>query len=299
MGFILLGHLMASELVASESRANMVATQCAKSNNHKDLIMKKYMMAMLYLILLAVSPAKAIEVNEIIDGYYQNIGGAEAWNKLQGFKMTGEFNQGGMKFPFEFVTLKDGKQYIKFDLQGKSLKQGVFNGETLWSTNFMTMKAEKADAESTANQKLNNNDFPSDLLNYKKNGYKAELLGKETVDGTETYKVKLEKEPVMVDGKKVADVIYYYFDVESLVPLVSEAEIHSGPMKGKIGQTKLSDYQEVDGLYFPFSITQGLKNGPSASMMIKKIVLNPKVAASEFDMPVVAPEIKKTKKNKD
>jgi outer membrane lipoprotein-sorting protein len=148
------------------------------------------------------------------------------------------------------------------------------------------MKAEKADAETTANQKLEMNDFPSPLQNYKENGYKLELLGKEEVDGTEVYKLKLTREPVTIDGKKVDDISFYFFDVESLVPLVTESEIKSGPAKGKISQVKLSDYQEVDGLYFPFSISQGLKNGPGATMIIAKVETNPVIADSEFQMPV-------------
>jgi hypothetical protein len=33
------------------------------------------------------------------------------------------------------------------------------DGKTMWSTNFMTMKAEKSGAETTANAKLSSEDF--------------------------------------------------------------------------------------------------------------------------------------------
>jgi len=248
--------------------------------------MKRSIIKLFLLSIFSVSIVHAIEVDEIIDGYVENTGGVEAWGKLAGIKMSGEFNQGGMKFPFEVVKLKNqGQQYMKFTFQGKEIKQGVFNGETMWSTNFMTMKAEQSDAEATANQKLEANDFPDALFNYKQKGYQLELLGSETKEGSEMYKLKLTKEPITIDGKEVESVSYYYFDTDALVPLIVETEIRQGPMKGKVGVTKLSDYQEVDGMYFPFSMTQGVKDGPGAAMIISSVELNPEINDSEFEMP--------------
>jgi outer membrane lipoprotein-sorting protein len=251
--------------------------------------MKKTILALTLIGAFATSNAEDMTADKIVNGYIENTGGTEAWNNLTGVKLIGEMNQGGMKFPFEIVQLKDGHQYMKFNFQGKELKQGVFDGENMWNTNFMSMKAEKADAESTANQKLEMNDFPFPLFHYKENGYQLELLGKEEKGGSQAYKLKLTREPKFVDGKQVEDISYYYFDEDALVPLVTESEVKEGPMKGKMGESKLSDYQEVEGLYFPFSMTQGLKDGPGATMVISKIVLNPTVDANEFLMPKEEP----------
>jgi len=247
--------------------------------------MKNNILKFLALSLLLVSQVQAITVDEIMAGYYENTGGKQAWSELKGIKMTGEMNQGGMKFPLEIVALKDGRQYVKFTFQGKEIKQGVFDGKVMWNTNFMSMKAEKADAETTANQKLDINDFPFPLFNYKEKGYALELLGTEEKDGAETYKLKLIREPKTYDGKEAEDVSFYYLEVDSLVPLVTESEIKSGPMKGKTAESKLGDYQEVDGLYFPFSLTQGIKDVGGAAMILSKVELNPSIDDSEFAMP--------------
>jgi len=256
--------------------------------------MKNKTLSIIFFSFLSITSVHAITVDEIMSGYYENTGGKEAWKKLSGMKMLGEMNQGGMKFPFEIVSLKDGRQYFKFSFQGKELKQNVFDGETMWSTNFMTMKAEKADAEATANQKLEMNDFPSPLFDYKQKGYELKYIGTEEKDGAETYKLQLTREQKTVDGQKVDDVSYYYFEVDSLVPLVTESEMKEGPMKGKIAESKLGDYQEVEGLYIPFSLTQGVKDGPGVSMTVSTIELNPTVDDSEFMMPKV--EVKETVK---
>lgn len=248
--------------------------------------MKKHTLSLLLCAgVFSATSAFAITPDEIIDGYFANTGGLAKWQSLTGVKIVGEMKQGQMAFPFVGVQLKDGRSYFQVEVQGKIIKQNVWDGKQLWNTNFMTMKAELADAETTANHKLSLNDFPDPLLGYKQKGYKVELLGEETKDGAEVYKLKVVKEPMMVDGKSVDDVSYQYFDKEAFVPLVQESEIKAGPAKGMMGQTKMSEYQEVDGLMFPFAMSQGVKDGQSAPLIISKIELNPVVTDADFAMP--------------
>jgi len=248
--------------------------------------MNKFKLILVTFSLVFSQIASAITVDEIIDGSFEATGGKEAWSKLKGIKFIAEGSQGPMKFPIEMVQLADGRTYMQFSIQGKQLRQNVFDGETVWSTNMMTMKAEKQSAETIENTKLDANDFPSSLFNYKAKGYTAELVGKEELDGSEVYKVRLTKEPISVDGKKVDSVEYHYFDVDSLVELATETEVHQGPGKGTIMMTKFSDYDEVNGLYFPFSLAQSAKGGQQFfTLQFKTIELNPKVDAAEFSLP--------------
>jgi hypothetical protein len=240
------------------------------------------------LMCISVSNSFAneeVSVDQIIATYHQNIGGEKALTDLKGVRITGFFQQGQLKFPMEIVQLASGKQYTKFVIQGKELKQGVFDGETLWGMNFMTMKPEKSETEATENMKLQANNFPDPFLNYKEKGYTAELMGTEVVDGAETYKIKLTQKPLTIEGKEVPNVAYYYFDTEAMVPLLVETEIRQGQAKGMIQQVKMSDYQEVDGLYFPFTLVTGIKGQGEAPMNIEKIELNPTVDDAEFAFP--------------
>ena len=239
------------------------------------------------LLLGFGSVAQATDVDEIISTYHENIGGEDALKAMKGVKIIAEVSQGPMKFPLEIVQQSSGKQYTKATVQGQAIMQGVFDGETLWNTNFMTMKAEKAQAEETANMKLNMNDFPDSLMDYAAKGYQAELVGTESVDGEDAFKVKLTKEPITVEGKEIANVEYYYFDAETMILVMIESDVNSGPMKGQVQQVKMSDYQEVDGIYFPFSMTQGIKGQPAASspLVINEIELNPTVDDSMFAFP--------------
>ena len=247
--------------------------------------MKTIKTVFLALTLALVAPIQAQSVDDIINNYFENIGGAENFKQLEGLKFDGTGSQQGFEFPISLVQLKDGRQMFSFTFQGKEIKQGVYDGEILWNTNFMTMKAEKSDAEQTANFKLNTNDFPDSFMGYKDKGYAVELLGTETMEGTETFKIKLVKEPITVDGIEEEDVSFYYFDTEDFVPIAVEATVRTGPAKGKMSKTVMSDYQEVEGLYFPYSTTQYVDGNLMFTMTLDNIELNPTVEASEFAFP--------------
>ena len=247
--------------------------------------MKTLKLLAIALVVSFTSSINAQSVDEILSNYFENTGGIENWQKLNGVKMSAKINQNGMEIPIEIIQLKGGNQMTVINFQGKEILQGVFDGETLWGLNFMTQKAEKSDKEATDNMMLEKNDFPDPFLNYKENNYTVELMGKETIDGTETFKIKLVKEPITVDGNKEENISFYYFDTENFVPLVVQNEIKSGQMKGQISESKFSDYQEVEGLYFPFSLTQGLKGQAGQVITFDKIEINPTVDAKDFTFP--------------
>jgi outer membrane lipoprotein-sorting protein len=247
--------------------------------------MKTLKLCIAVLTMAFIMPLQAQTADEILESYYENIGGLEKLKDLKGMKMIAKINQQGMEIPLEILQLSDGRQMTLINFQGKELKQGVFDGETLWSHNFMTMKAEKSDAEATANFKLNANDFPDSFIGYKEKGYTVELLGKETIDGAETFKLKLVKEPITVDGKEEEDISFYFFDTDNFVPIAMQSEVREGPGKGMTQEITFSDYQEVDGLYFAFSMTQGVKGQPGSPITIESIELNPTVDDGVFAFP--------------
>lgn len=251
--------------------------------------MKTFKFLLITLILLVAAPLKAQTADEIINNYFENTGGMEAWGKLQGMKMIASANAQGMEIPVEMYQMKDGKQLLKINIQGQDMTQYAFDGETMWTTNFMTMLPEKSDAEATENMKKQAKDFPSPFYNYKEKGFSVELIGKETKEGTETYKIKLTQKPVTVDGKEEPNVSFHYFDAENFVPIVTEVEMRDGPMKGQMGVSTFSDYQEVEGLYFPFAISM-----QGQGITIKEVQINPEVDVAMFSFPEQAtPEVEK------
>ncbi len=224
--------------------------------------------------------------DEIITTYIENIGGQEAWSKINSMQVTGVGKQQGVDYPFVATFMKDGRTVIDVDLQGTSFIVEAFDGENSWSMNFQTQKAEAADSESSANYKNEAKDnIPDAFFNYKQKGYKVELLATEEWEGTECFKIKLTKKPVLVDGKEEENVDIYYFDTENYVPIAVESIVTSGAAKGATATILLSDYQEVDGLYIAFSQINKFNGQIGLEMTYKKIEFNTEIDESIFKMP--------------
>ena len=257
----------------------------------KKIKLKKLNYLLLTTLLLFFSfSINAQTADEIIENYIENTGGAVNWAKVKSIKMNIIVSQMGMEIPIE-QYLSSEKTYSKISIQGQEIKQGVFDGETLWSTNFMSMKAEKSDQEDVQNVKDELAEFPDPFLNYKENGFTVELMGTEVVDGSDTFKLKLTKKPMVVDGEEVPNISIYYFDTENFVPIMMHKEVMSGPGKGMIMEAKMSDYQQVEGIYMPFSLSQGVKDQPGQPLTIKSIELNVQADDSEFEFPKTETEV--------
>ncbi len=242
--------------------------------------MKKFLL--LFSILL-VNYLSAQTADEIIDNYLENIGGKEKLSQIKALKIQAKAMQQGMEIPVEIIMTADGKQYISAEIQGKKIVQIAYDGETAWHTNFMNMEPEKSDSETAQNLKKNlKGEFPNPFFNYKDKGFKVEYKGKEEIEGVETYKIKLTEHPVTMDGKEVSKVVYYYFDTENYVPIVAEEEIKKGQFKGAKVQQIFSDFQEVDGIYFPFSTAQKFNGMTGSEVKMVKIEINPEIDESIF-----------------
>jgi hypothetical protein len=76
------------------------------------------------------------------------------------------------------------------------------------------------------------------------------------------------------------------FDAEDNIPLAVRSEILEGPAKGLTEEQRFSDYQEVEGIYYPFSLTFGVKDQPGGqTFVVEKMEINPEIDESEFAFP--------------
>ena len=223
-------------------------------------------------------------VDEIINKYYENTGGREAWSKITTIKSIAKVKSQGLELPAIMLS-KPMKQKMSFTFQGITIVQPAFDGTTGWQTNFRTMKAEKMEAEDNEITKAEVEDFPDAFLSYKSKGYALELQGSETVEGTDCYKIKLTKKPIMIDGKEEENSSVYFFDKDNYVPIMTKSVIKKGPAKGKTSESLMSDYQEVSGVMMPFSIAQKFDGQLQASIMIEKIEVNVPIDDKEFTFP--------------
>jgi len=239
------------------------------------------------LLVLAITPmVTAQTADEILANYFENTGGIEAWQAIKSIKAEGNANMGGQIYPFVQTIMKDGRMAVEVDLQGQTFIPQAFDGEKQWGTNFQSMKAEAADEETSTNYKRNEaNEFPDPFLNYSDKGYSVELLGEEIVEGAETYKIKLNKNPIVVDGKEEDLFVIYYFDKENFVPILQESTVQSGPQKGMKVETLFSDYQEAGDIFYPYSVGVKYDGQLAQSISVESIEINSEIEDALFVMP--------------
>jgi outer membrane lipoprotein-sorting protein len=249
----------------------------------KHFIMRSLGIIITFLFFSSVSVFSQT-ADEIVDAYYGVIGGKDNWKKVNSVRMSGKVNVQGMQLPVVMLQ-KPSRQKVSITFQGMEIVQPAFDGETAWQTNFMTMKAEKMDAESSALMKDEVADFPDALLNYKVKGYTLDYIGNAVVDGTDCHKLKLTKKPALVDGNEVRNESFFYFDKDNNVLIATEVEIKSGPMKGKFSLTSMSEYEEVNGLYFPMSLTTKMDGQTQAAIKIEKVEINVPLEEALFAFP--------------
>ncbi len=247
-------------------------------------------MKMTRLFLMAVVAcfslvtAQAQTVDEIIDKYLAQTGGKDKWMALKNVKMTGKAKAQGMDLPVTMYQKAPNKMKLVINIQGKEIVQPAFDGTTAWTTNFMTMKPEKMTAEQSENMK-DEAQMQDPFIGYKDKGYKAELDGKETIEGTECHKIKLTRKPVKVDGKEEENVSYYFFSVADNVPILTRSTVKQGQAKGMVQETSMSDYQEVNGLFMPFTITQKMNGQQVFAMTAEKMETNVEMDDKLFAYP--------------
>ncbi len=246
------------------------------------------------LALLMSVASYAQTADEVIAKYLETTGGKAKWEALKSVKTTAKIKMQGMELPLVIAQKAPNKMMTVAEFQGMKFYQGCFDGTTMWGTNQMTMKAEKSEAEESENMK-DQSELLDPFINYAARGYKVTLEGKETIEGAECFKIKLTRKPVKVEGKEEENSSVYFFDTQNYVPIVVQTTIKKGPGKGMISETLMSDYQEVNGLMFPFSMTQrakGQKDGQN--IVIEKVETNIDLDDAMFMMPAEkAPEVKK------
>ncbi|MER3546933.1 MAG: hypothetical protein C4338_04735, partial [Rhodanobacteraceae bacterium] len=110
-------------------------------------------------------------------------------------------------------------------------------------------------------------------------GNTVTYLGTEDVDGTNAYKLQVQ----LKDG----NTLVVYLDPDAYLPI---REIARRTLRGtqKVTQTDFGDYEQVNGVYFPFAITTGPKGGRPDQMMqitIDKAQANVLLDDSVFAFP--------------
>ncbi len=243
---------------------------------------KKIIGFVLFALFAQVTFAQTAD--EIIENYLKVTGGKDKWAAVKSTKMLGKMKTQGQELPTTMLGKSANKQKLFISVGANVLVINAFDGKEGWKSSMMTGKAEKMEAEDNENASKEM-DFPEPFLNYKDKGYTITLEGEETIEGSACHKIKLTKKPMKVNGKEEENFSHYFFNKESGVPMMMRKTEKKGQMKGVAIDIFVSDYQEVNGLFFPFTITQKVNGTTAAVIAFEKIEVDTDIDDKEFAFP--------------
>lgn len=241
---------------------------------------RKALAALAVLALtVAFAPAShAQTIDEILAKHYEAQGGLARLQKVQTMRMTGKMTVGpGMEAPFSMEKKRPGMMRLDFTFSGMTGTQ-AYDGTQGWQVMpFMGKKDPEALGPEEAKEVEQQADFDGPLVDWKAKGHAVELIGKESVEGADTWKIKLTR--------KSGQVEFYYIDTETYLILRETAKrtVRGTEIEG---ETLFSDYKDVDGVMCPFSLTNGVLGSPQKqAMSFDKIEIDPVIDNARFRMP--------------
>lgn len=232
------------------------------------------------LTAIALQPVFAQTVDDVIAKNLEARGGIDKIKAVKSAQITGHMTiTGAGEAPFNWKWKRPSMLRVEFTLQGMTAIQ-AYDGKAGWMVMpFLGKKDPEPMGEEELKHIDEQSDFDGPLVDYKEKGNQVELLGKESVEGTDAYKLKLTR--------KNGDVTILYLDSESYLEIKTEAKRMIRGMEMEI-ESSQGDYKEVGGLLIPHSIESRPKGAPEGqTITFDKVELNVDVPAAEFTMPEV------------
>jgi len=221
------------------------------------------------LIAVTGIATQAQTVDEIVSKHVDAMGGADNWKKITSLKREGSFNVQGNDVTLTITVLNN-----------KGLRQDISVGGTAgyvivtptagWSfLPFQGQSEVEAMPAETLKDRQQGLDIAGALIDYKAKGHKAELLGKETIDGVECYKIRL----TLSNGNVATD----YVDTKNYYVVRNISTLHANGQEME-QTTSFSNFQKLpEGIVVAMTITQQF-----GDIIINKVEVNKPVDESIF-----------------
>lgn len=221
----------------------------------------------------------SLTVEQIVQKHIESQGGADKINAIQTMKATGMASVmgGQIEAPLTLFLKRPNSMRLELRVQDKSLIQ-AFDGTTAWLVNpFMgSDDPQKSSDEDTQTIKDDSDFIGGPLMDYKSKGSTVELAGKEEIEGTPVYKIKVTR--------KSGSVQYLYLDAKTFLTMRSSGR------RRQMGQdldleVNVGNYKRVDGVMVPFNVDQKNEGNSLMRFAIDNVEMNVPAEDSLFRMP--------------
>jgi hypothetical protein len=233
--------------------------------------MRNLRIALVTVISLLALNTFAQTVDEVIDKHLEALGGKDKLAALKSVRMESNLSVQGMDIPVIITRVHNTGQRV--DISAMGMEGYVINTPTAGWTYmpFMGQSAPEAMPADQVKEGEDELDLQSSFYNYQEKGHKFELLGKEDVDGTEAYKIKLttkggKERTLFIDTKN------HY-----LIRTTVRATVMGQEQEVTYNYSNFKKTEE--GYLFPYSINGAFGQG---DMTVTKIEINKPVDEKLF-----------------
>lgn len=241
--------------------------------------------AIIFVAAVFLAPAgwaqdqKTPTVDELVTRNIEAKGGAAALQSLQSVRFTGKLlvNEGQIELGYLQTKKRPGAVRTDATLQGMTAVQ-AYDGKEGWKISpFQGRKDPEKLSADDVKSLIEDAEIDGPLVDWKTKGSTVDYLGREDVDGTLAYKLKV----VRKDG----DVSFVYLDPDHFLEIrVLTQRIEHGAQTEV--ETDLGDYEKIGGVFLPFSVEAGSKGSPDKQkIIIEKADANVPVDDALFRFP--------------
>ena len=223
---------------------------------------------MLILALVFVQFAQAQTVDEVINNHIAALGGKENLNKIQSVITEANLNIQGADIAVTLTQVNNKLARQDINANGMLGFDMLTEKEGWTYMPFNGMQKPEPKTAEEVKESSSDLDIAGPLVDYATKGHKVELLGKEAVDGTECYKLKV----TLASGK---DETFYIDPATNMIIRTKKMQKANG-QETEI-QTDYSDFRDVEGVKMPFNISL-----PFGSLLISSVKVNQAIPESAY-----------------
>lgn len=224
-------------------------------------------------------PATAPTLDQLVEKNIEAKGGAQAVHALQSLRRTGTLlvNQGQIRLAYNQLKKRPLEVRTEATLQGMTAVQ-AYDGKEGWQISpFRGRKEPERMSADDVKALMEDAEMDGPLVDWKDKGSTIEYLGREDVDGTNAYKIKVTR--------KNGDVNFVYLDPDHFLEIrILTQRVQQGALVET--ETDLGDYEKVNGVFVPTSIEAGSKgDSDKQKIVIDKAEGNASVDDGVFHFP--------------
>jgi len=178
---------------------------------------------------------------------------------------------------------------LEMTIQGKTIVQ-AYDGKTAWMIMpFLGSPDPQKMSEDDAKDVVEQADMDGSIVDYKAKGNSVELLGKEDVDGSPAYKLKV--------SLKNGDTSYVYIDTETGLQVKETTKRKQQGSEVEV-DSYMTNFKPVNGVLFPYSIENKVGGKSVGQFTIDDIQANVAIDDKIFAMPAAAAKAAPEKEKK-